>query len=73
MKGARSVAVKQPDGAAGLDLTPRENRGRDGFGEIQDAKEQVPLDVTPGELGAAAQRALERATDRPLQTGQASP
>ncbi len=68
MRGARSVAVSEADGddLSELDVTPKENRLRDGFVEIKEARQQLPRDATPAELAAAVRRALDRATDRPL-------
>jgi hypothetical protein len=61
MEGTRSVGVFGKNGAPDLELTPKENRGRDGFIEMEDATEQVPRDIAPVQLGAAVRRALEHA------------
>lgn len=64
MKGTRSVALHTHDDER-IAVTPTENRGRDGFVEIEDAMEFLANDCAPVELAAAVRAALGRATDRP--------
>ncbi len=64
MKGTRSVALHSDD-EGHIAVTPTENRGRDGFVEILEARELLPGDIAPAELAAAVRAALEKATDRP--------
>lgn len=60
MKGTRSVAVHTHD-EGHIALTPTENRGRDGFVEIQEAKTLLPGDTPPLELAGAVRAALDQA------------
>ncbi len=60
MEGTRSVLVLAENDAPDLEVIPQENKGRDGFIEIEDATEHLPRDVPSTQLAAAVRRAFAR-------------
>ncbi len=60
MEGTCSVLVLGENGASELEVIPQENKGRDGFIEIEDAAERLPREIPAAQLAAAVRRAFGR-------------